>query len=312
MLLRKIVLSTKKLYKKKLLFKLMFFLFINVFFITFLSLLYLGLKNSNQLKKELELSVSHMLNYSQIAYSQPLWTLDNDYLNSLSKALLTNNFLIAINVYNNDNLISALTKKIDATGIEYQINDKAFEVPIQNKYIKKVSGIITSQNKKLGYLEIFYTEKYVEKMIRDRILNLIVIFSIIGISLFGIIYFILNRYFVNPIINLADISRKIAKEKDFSLRIEKTYQNEIGILYNGFNYMLHNIEKKEIELNKIRNFLNNIIESMPSMLISINENGIVTHWNQAAVEQTNYSRYRNCRTKYLGKNRFFGRNKRGI
>ena len=43
------------------------------------------------------------------------------------------------------------------------------------------------------------------------------------------------------------------------------------------------------ELRKTRNYLKNIIDSMPSMLISINQQGFITQWNSAAERETGIS-----------------------
>lgn len=42
----------------------------------------------------------------------------------------------------------------------------------------------------------------------------------------------------------------------------------------------------DLEMSKIRHFLKNIIDSMPSMLISVNEDGIILEWNEASTRAT--------------------------
>jgi PAS domain S-box-containing protein len=68
---------------------------------------------------------------------------------------------------------------------------------------------------------------------------------------------------------------------------------EILSLYNAFFKKSSEIEtavealrQKEYEMNKMRLYLKNIIESMPSMLISINDAGIIHEWNEAATTFT--------------------------
>ncbi|MBI9101628.1 MAG: PAS domain S-box protein [Spirochaetales bacterium] len=45
----------------------------------------------------------------------------------------------------------------------------------------------------------------------------------------------------------------------------------------------------EGEVKKARNFIANIIDSMPSVLICVNREGLVTHWNNKAEYQTGLS-----------------------
>jgi|GEM_PF-1418106 len=49
--------------------------------------------------------------------------------------------------------------------------------------------------------------------------------------------------------------------------------------------MVHDITKKKLaeqELHRLRNYLSNIIDSMPSILVGVDRNGIVTQWNKKA------------------------------
>jgi two-component system NtrC family sensor kinase len=63
-------------------------------------------------------------------------------------------------------------------------------------------------------------------------------------------------------------------------------------LYNINNQLYEEISKHEdtaVLLLDTRNYLQSIINSMPSILIGINRYGIVTHWNSAAQHKTNIS-----------------------
>ena len=49
------------------------------------------------------------------------------------------------------------------------------------------------------------------------------------------------------------------------------------------------LKTRESELQQLRNYLGNIINSMPSMLVGVDEQGIVTHWNSEAERVTKLS-----------------------
>ncbi len=66
---------------------------------------------------------------------------------------------------------------------------------------------------------------------------------------------------------------------------------EISTLYKAFTHKseeiskyIEQIKKNNHEIFKIKQYLKNIINSMPSMLISINNDGIIKEWNEAAVK----------------------------
>jgi PAS domain S-box-containing protein len=58
---------------------------------------------------------------------------------------------------------------------------------------------------------------------------------------------------------------------------------------SGYEGMLRDITRQKTaaaEVARMRNYLNNIIESMPSMLIAVDEESLVTQWNTAASQAT--------------------------
>ncbi len=67
--------------------------------------------------------------------------------------------------------------------------------------------------------------------------------------------FLLQRLISEPILNLAETTRKISQEKDYSIRAQKHSKDEIGILINGFNEMLTEIQKRDNELELHREHL---------------------------------------------------------
>jgi PAS domain S-box-containing protein len=77
------------------------------------------------------------------------------------------------------------------------------------------------------------------------------------------------------------VSRHITKHRDYSAKLKKSSNDEIGILYESIADMLREIERNEEDLRRTRGYLGNIIESMPSMLVSIDREGTVTQWNRA-------------------------------
>ncbi len=74
-------------------------------------------------------------------------------------------------------------------------------------------------------------------------------------------------------------------QKEFSLKAEQIID------------YIDKLEKSSLEISKIKHYLKNIIDSMPSMLISINDEGIIQEWNEAAVKY-----YHVQATDAIGKN----------
>ncbi len=60
----------------------------------------------------------------------------------------------------------------------------------------------------------------------------------------------LQEIISEPILNLSDAMRRVSESKDFSLRVVKPGNDEIGSLYDGFNEMLHEIEERNLVLQQ--------------------------------------------------------------
>jgi signal transduction histidine kinase/DNA-binding response OmpR family regulator len=58
----------------------------------------------------------------------------------------------------------------------------------------------------------------------------------------------LQGFIAGPIVHLADIETRVTREKDYSLRAEKTSDDELGLLIDGFNEMLVQIQTRDAEL----------------------------------------------------------------
>jgi signal transduction histidine kinase/CheY-like chemotaxis protein len=65
----------------------------------------------------------------------------------------------------------------------------------------------------------------------------------------------LQQQISGPIVNLAQTMRRVSAEEDYSLRVERNSQDEVGSLIDGFNQMLGQIRHRDSRLEKYRQFL---------------------------------------------------------
>jgi signal transduction histidine kinase len=65
----------------------------------------------------------------------------------------------------------------------------------------------------------------------------------------------LQHHISGPIVNLADTMKRVSLEEDYSLRVERSSQDEIGSLIEGFNEMLGQIRHRDSRLERYRHFL---------------------------------------------------------
>jgi signal transduction histidine kinase/DNA-binding response OmpR family regulator len=87
--------------------------------------------------------------------------------------------------------------------------------------------------------------------LRQRLINFApLILLVLGGSLLGAFALAsrLQRVISGPIQHLAEIELRVSREKDFSLRAAKEANDELGILIDGFNEMLVQIQTRDAEL----------------------------------------------------------------
>jgi signal transduction histidine kinase/DNA-binding response OmpR family regulator/HPt (histidine-containing phosphotransfer) domain-containing protein len=64
-----------------------------------------------------------------------------------------------------------------------------------------------------------------------------------------------RKSITDPITRLVDAAQKISARKDYTLRVEKTTEDELGILVDGFNEMLSQIELRDAAVERSRSHL---------------------------------------------------------
>jgi two-component system sensor histidine kinase/response regulator len=70
----------------------------------------------------------------------------------------------------------------------------------------------------------------------------------------------LQQQISGPIVNLANTMQRVSAEEDYSLRVERSSQDEVGSLIDGFNQMLAQIRHRDSRLEKYRQFLEQQVE----------------------------------------------------
>ncbi|MCD6115749.1 HAMP domain-containing protein [bacterium] len=148
----------------------------------------------------------------------------------------------------------------DANGkrfANYSKNNSEIPGPILNgknltKFINKelyVSKSIGYMEEKLGQILIISSRIELDKKINAQIFTM----STIIVFVLLISYYIslrLQKIISGPILFLADVTKKLSIDGDYSVRLVKSGDDEIGVLYDGFNDMLSQVQKREKEIKE--------------------------------------------------------------
>ena len=131
--------------------------------------------------------------------------------------------------------------------------------------------------------------------ILDSVKNIFPFFSVILLIIFLLKTIFQIAYIFNPLDKfLVIINNWDTESSHIEEHQEILTSYEIAIIYKAFstkaNQLLNSfdvIKKSKNEILKVKQYLKNIINSMPSMLISVDNNGIIQEWNEAAVRYFN-------------------------
>ena len=107
--------------------------------------------------------------------------------------------------------------------------------------------------------------------------------------------YFLSRAITRPVERLEQATRRVEEGDLYFSLVEtaQTFPDEMGDLAIRFNGMVEALEREHVsqqqaedELRNLRNYLSNIIDSMPSVLVGVDADVRVTQWNQEAERKT--------------------------
>jgi PAS domain S-box-containing protein len=77
------------------------------------------------------------------------------------------------------------------------------------------------------------------------IVGSVLLFSLLG-AIFALAW--LQRIFIRPILRMTEAARHVREERDFSVKVEKTTEDEVGYLVETFNAMVAEVGRQSAEL----------------------------------------------------------------
>lgn len=154
---------------------------------------------------------------------------------------------------------------------------------------------ITIMGKTIGWIRTCYSleEIKIEERFISRFIGGVLV-SVLLVML-AVLNLILSITILRPITFLRNAMEQIGREGSCE-DVDITSRDEIGDLTRSFNRMSgdlatfhREIEERQKETNEVRLFLQNIIDSMPSVLVGIDREKMITHWNLEAKKMTGLS-----------------------
>jgi len=155
-------------------------------------------------------------------------------------------------IYDNNGEVFGLFKKSEDEAIPPLLEENISSV-FKGNYLHIQQPIIY-RNHKYGTILLKASTAHLDDEINRHLLTMAILMIVVMV----LCYFLARRLQLiisEPILKLAALTEKISGKTDYSLRVEKQGNDEIGVLYDGFNNMLDQIHMREQERDKAEEML---------------------------------------------------------
>ena len=113
----------------------------------------------------------------------------------------------------------------------------------------QIGAPVNFEGERYGTIFVRGTTEALAARQRQHLLTLAALMAVLVVVAVVLAYF-LQGFISKPILHLAERTQQISADNDYSVRVEKPGNDEIGMLYDGFNEMLAQIQRRQEELER--------------------------------------------------------------
>ena len=201
--------------------------------------------------------------------------------------------LISTNISDQSKIRQILSKSIQNRVFTHK---QSFEEAIikQNGYLAKYQPLLGINGNPVGVLIVKSSAAAYVKTRNTAMLYMILIASM-GCIIAIFLGFTVSQRIIKGLENMTRGTKSIVNG-NYTHKLKITTRDEIGELAHDFNRMSQHLyqetaerKKAEEELRQTRNYLTNVVNSMPSVLVGVDTEARVTQWNLEAEQMTGIS-----------------------
>lgn len=172
----------------------------------------------------------------------PAWNLDTVSMAAVIEAEMDDQRVYAVALFERDGatLLGGMQRDADWRPVPWSGADGGDFVTERE--------VLAHQGEEIGSLLVIVSPRGISDALAAMVRENTVRVTVIGITLVMLIILILRRTVVVPVAGLALIARKVAEERNYSLRAASHGHDEIGRLVDAFNTMLEQVERHERQL----------------------------------------------------------------
>lgn len=195
-----------------------------------------------------------------------LWNLDKGQAIDVIKSEMNNRNILSVQVFNNKGDLFAGMKR-DENWKAVKLNEKKdfdnAEINYKNDIMRKDSEV--------GSVQVFLTDKFVQKELEDVMYMTITSFLVIGAVILGVLFWLIRSLLIKPILLIRDYAEKVG-EGDLDVSPpEGKFMGELHILKEAQTSMVDNLKNKISEVEAKEAEANELTEKTKTALADAEE-----------------------------------------
>jgi len=141
---------------------------------------------------------------------------------------------------------------------------------------------VTFSGKTVGSVELIISKNHFDELIKKTYLDIVVALCLSSIFIGLLIYTTVAAFIVKPLLLLGNAANQLALG-DFSAVLPSASKDELGNLVRAFSSMRESRRLNEAKLVAI-------FENAPDAFIQLDDNGVITNWNDNAANTFGYTK----------------------
>lgn len=259
-------------------------------------------QTKSQIEENLDTTLAKASQRLSRSLIMPVWNIDTDVVDGIVETEMLDKNIFAVVVKD------ALSDKY----ILEKSRDEGWNIinSVEHENLAvfgKITAPLVFKGVDLGAVTVYGTDLFLVDQLVAGIAKLVVRMTVLLILVVAVLAVFINVIVSRPLQSLSSVCKKVASG-EFGLEIDVSRNDEIGSLARSFNHMRVAVKEKinslsteirvrkrsEAELMKLRSYLANIIDSMPSILVGVDNKCIITQWNLEAERVTGVVRDDAC------------------
>ena len=155
-------------------------------------------------------------------------------------------YITDAHIYDNDGRLFASFKRSEQYRAPARVADGILE--IRDGFIH-ASAPVLFEDERYGTIYVRGSTAELDERRRQHLVMMAGLMAAM-VVVSAILAYFLQGFVSKPILHLAEQAQRISADNDYSVRVHKPGNDEIGILYDGFNDMLAKIQRRQDELER--------------------------------------------------------------